>query len=577
MSRYVPPHRKREEMEEVADDGQASTSSPAYQQAAWRALGRSITGVINRVSRDNLEQSVIELLRENLVRGRGLFARSIMRLQQVDPELTPVIAALVSRINKDLPSVIELLCRRLITQWNRAFLRRDWRYLENASKFIAWLFILQVVEVEVVYQILLKHLLAEKRSDEDVDQAAKLFREAFKTMSTRERRTFHEQVLTPFRDLLAMDDDELRLSARSQAVLEACLKDVQDWERRKDTEELIPEDLLLFDLDMQKTHEMDLDEKYSTEDTLDRYVFDAGYDEHEAQYEVIRQTLLGPDWEMELLQQVADAEEKTDEDEEMTEGGDGSGDGQERDGRPMEHATSREWEGEEQSPASLDASKTLINAEERQLRRDVYLAMRSSVRADEAVHKIIKEMKPQTERTICFMIIEGCCEERSFKKMYSMAAERLCKSNARFQAFFVEAFHARYEAAKELSLKQIDYTCKVYSHLLRTNSIYWSRCLEVLDIEHNTESQRLIIQYLFQGLVEQLGMQALLQRFQKDEELRWYTKKLFPLDKGVSVLEAAVNLYVAMGLSELAAPLRAALEEERSAYKRARTGHEQRV
>jgi pre-mRNA-splicing factor CWC22 len=577
MSLYVPPHRRQEAA--VSSSAELnSTNSPAFQQEAWRALSRSITGVVNKVSKDNLEQSAIELFRENLVRGRGLLARSLMRTQQVDPDLTPVLAALVSRINKDLPTVVDLLCHRLVVQWNRAYLRKDWRYVENASRFLGWLFLLQVIEVDLIYQLLLKHLTSEKRSDEDIDQAAKLFRGTFRVMSLRERRSFHEQVLTPFRDLLAMDDEAFRLSTRSQAVLESCLKEVQGWERRKDSEEVIPAYLVLFELNQQETHELDLEAKYATEDALDRYAFDPDYDIHEEQYEVVRKAILGEDWELELLQQVADAEEE-EEGEEVDDGADASGDNDDVNRPPRTRVTASTNGGASDSSvnpnttsaAELDASKTLIDAEERQLRRDVYLAMRSSIRADEAVHKILKYMKPQTERTICFMVIEGCCEERAYRKMYSMAAERLCKSNARFQAFFVEAFHARYESAEELTLKQIEYTCKVYSHLLRTNSIYWSRCLSCLDIVDNNESQRLIIQFLFKGVAEEMGMAAVLQRFQKDEELRWHTQKLFPLNHGIEVLEAAVNLYVAMGLSELATPLRAALEEERAARKRSRT------
>ncbi|KAG5489683.1 hypothetical protein GH5_00562 [Leishmania sp. Ghana 2012 LV757] len=558
MSRYVPPHRRQAAAS--SSEELTSTSSVAFQQEAWRALARSITGVVNRVSKDNLEQSAVELLRENLVRGRGLLARSMMRTQQVDPDLTPVLAALASRINKDLPTVMELLCRRLVVQWNRAYLRKDWRYVENASRYLGWLFLLNVVEVGIVYQLLLKHLTVGRRSDEDIDQAAKLFGQTFRVMSLKERRSFHEQVLTPFRDLLAMDDEDLRLSTRSQTVLESCLKEVQEWERRKDMEEAIPESLILFDLETQHTHELDLDEKYPTEDALDRYAFDAEYDLHEKQYEAVRKALLGEDWEVELLQQVADAE--VGEDDEG--GGEAADDPSTGAGAAASEADSLP------TSVELDASKTLIDAEERKLRREVYLAMRSSIRADEAVHKILRQMQPQTERTICFMVIEGCCEERAYRKMYSMAAERLCKSNARFQAFFVEAFHVRYENASELTLKQIEYTCHVYSHLLRTNSVYWSRCLSCLDIVENNESQRLMIQYLFKGVAEEMGMSGLMERFQKDEELRWHTQRLFPLNQGVEAMKGAVNLYVAMGLPELTTPLRAALEEERAAHKRAR-------
>lgn len=580
----MPPHRKRED-DDVLEQGEAS---PAFQREAWQALSRTITGIVNKVSVDNLEESCTLLFRENLVRGRGLWARSMLRTQQVDPELTSVLASLVSRVNKEFPDVVWLLCRRLVMQWKRASLRKDWRTLENTAKFIANLYLFQVADVGVVYQVILAHLTAESRCDEDVDQAAKVFEETFKAMASRARAEFHEQVLTPFRDLLAMDSEQDRLSTRSQAVLESCLKAVQKWEKVRDEQSYLPERLLLFDLDAQKTHELDFAETYPTEDALDRYSYDTEYAVHEAQYELARKAILGDDWEVRMLEEVAAAEE-ADEDDDLEaeaegrhdpEGGDGLSSSErkvlDRDdakARPSPDHGVRQGDGANggasrgappvEAAMESHAPKALIDAEERELRKEIYLAMRSSVRADEAVHKIRRQMKPFTERTVCFMVIEGCCEERSYKKVYAMAAERLCKSNVRFQAFFVESLRERYEGADALNLKQIEYTAKIFAHLLRTESVYWSRVLGVMDIVRNNESQRLMIQGLFRSLAEEMGMPALLRRLSLDEETINSTRRLFPVDKDANALEVAINLYVAMGLGELAAPLRAALESLR--------------
>ncbi|RNF18494.1 pre-mRNA-splicing factor CWC22 [Trypanosoma conorhini] len=552
MSRYVPPHRKRE-VSEIAGDGATTensggkTTSEELQRESWQALSRSITGIINRVSGDNVQLSVTELFRENIIRGRGLLCRSLMRAQLADPDLSNVFSSLVSRVNKEFSIIGLLLVKRLVVQWWRLHRRRDWTALRCVSRFLAWLYIFNVVSVEVIYQIILAHLTSEKRCDDDVDQAAALFRETFRAMSQRDVGEFHAHVLTPIRDLLAMDDDALRLSARAQTLLEACLREVQAWERVKHTVSIIPPHLLLVEPSEQKCHEVDLDEAatMNAEEQLDRFSVDAEYDAHEDAYEAARCAVLGDDWETELLEQVAAAEDEAAAADEVEEGPGVQG-----------------RMGQEQHPAG-DAVKHIVDERERQLRKDVYMAIRSSVRADEVVHKILKSMPPQAERTVCFMVVEGCCEESIYKRIYGMVAERLCKSNAKFQGFFAEAFRARYEHAEDLVEKQIEYTCKIYSHLLRTNSLPWQRCLSVLDIIESDMSQRLVIQWLLQGMVEALGMRAVQERFEKDKELRSSTAKLFPLNAPEEGLERAVNLFEAMGLGELGAGVRAQLEKLR--------------
>ena len=53
---------------------------------------------------------------QNLVRGRGLLCRSLMKSQMASPTFTPIFAALVSVINTKFPEIGELLLHRLILQ-----------------------------------------------------------------------------------------------------------------------------------------------------------------------------------------------------------------------------------------------------------------------------------------------------------------------------------------------------------------------------------------------------------------------------------------------------------------------------
>jgi len=80
---------------------------------------------LNRVNVDNIKHIVSELFSENLIRGRGLFARSTMKAQAASLPFTRVFAALVSVLNTKLPMLGKSLLHRLISQFRRAFKRSD--------------------------------------------------------------------------------------------------------------------------------------------------------------------------------------------------------------------------------------------------------------------------------------------------------------------------------------------------------------------------------------------------------------------------------------------------------------------
>ena len=119
---YMPPARLR--ALQAAAGGQ-DKASPEYQRLSWDALRKSITGIVNRVNIANIKHVVPELFSENLIRGRGLFARSVMKAQAASLPYTPVFAALVAIINTKLPQVGELVLHRLISQFRKSFKRND--------------------------------------------------------------------------------------------------------------------------------------------------------------------------------------------------------------------------------------------------------------------------------------------------------------------------------------------------------------------------------------------------------------------------------------------------------------------
>ena len=73
----------------------------------------------------NIGNIVSELFQENVVRGRGLLARSVIQAQAASPVFTHVYAALVSVINTKFPQTGELIAKRLISQFRKGYRRND--------------------------------------------------------------------------------------------------------------------------------------------------------------------------------------------------------------------------------------------------------------------------------------------------------------------------------------------------------------------------------------------------------------------------------------------------------------------
>ena len=97
---------------------------------------------------------VIELFRENLVRGRALLVRSLMKAQMAAPGFAHVYAGLIAVINSKMPEIGELLVKRVINQFRRAFKRNDKVICTAVTRFIAHLVNQQVAHEIIALQML---------------------------------------------------------------------------------------------------------------------------------------------------------------------------------------------------------------------------------------------------------------------------------------------------------------------------------------------------------------------------------------------------------------------------------------
>jgi len=503
---YIPPARLRALQAQITDK-----TSKEYQRMAWEALKKSINGLINKVNVSNIKFIVPELFGENLVRGRGLFCRSIMKAQAASLPFTPIYAAMAAIVNTKLPQVGELLLSRLIIQFRKAFKRNDKAVCISSTTFIAHLCNQQVAHEMLAAQILL--LLLHKPTDDSVEIAVGLTREVGQHLEEM-NPPIALAVFDQFRNIL----HEADIDKRVQYMIEVLFQVRKD--RYKDNP-AVKEELDLVEEEDQITHRIGLDDEIETQDTLNVFKFDPEWEQHEEAYKKLKAEILGED---------SDENDEDGEDESAEE----------------------ESDEEEQQMDIKDQSNTdLVN-----LRRTIYLTIMSSIDFEECCHKLMKINLPAgLEPELPSMIIECCSQERTYSKFYGLIGERFAKINRLWSDLFEAAFAKYYDTIHRYETNRLRNIARFFGHMISNDAIGW-HVLSIIHLneEETTSSSRIFIKILFQDLAEHMGLSSLQSRF-RDEILRPSFEGLFPTENPRHT-RFSINYFTSIGMGVLTEDMR---------------------
>jgi len=505
---YIPPARLRALQAQVTDK-----TSKEYQRMAWEALKKSINGLINKVNVSNIKHIVPELFGENLVRGRGLFCRSIMKAQAASLPFTPIYAAMAAIVNTKLPQVGDLLLNRLVVQFRKAFKRNDKAVCLSSTTFIAHLCNQQVAHEMVAAQILL--LLLHNPTDDSVEIAVGLTREVGQHLEEMSG-PIALAVFDQFRSIL----HEADIDKRIQYMIEVLFQVRKD--RYKDNP-AIKEELDLVEEEDQITHRTGLEDEIDVQDGLNVFKLDPEWEEHEAAYKKLKAEILGE----------ADGSDEDDEDE-------------------SDDSSDDEEAKEEKNLEIKDQSNTdLVN-----LRRTIYLTIMSSIDFEECCHKLMKvTLPPGQEQELPSMVIECCSQERTYSKFYGLIGERFAKLNRLWTELFESSFAKYYDTIHRYETNRLRNIARFFGHMLSSNGIGWHVLSVVhLNEEETTSSSRIFIKILFQDLAEALGMQKLQARL-RDDFLRTSFDGLFPTDNPRNT-RFSINYFTSIGMGAVTEEMR---------------------
>ncbi|KAK7207030.1 hypothetical protein BZA70DRAFT_270236 [Myxozyma melibiosi] len=513
---YVPPARLRALQAQFTE-----TDEKEKQRQAWEELKRGINGQINKVNKANIREIVQDVFKQNLIRGKGLFVRSIMRAQAASLPYTPVYAALAAIVNTKLPQIGELLVTRLIIQFRKGFKRNDKTVCLSSTMFLAHLCNYQVAHEIIILQIM--HLLLERPTDDSVEIAVGFMREVgayLETVSPAANNGVYERL----RAIL----HEGELDKRTQYMIEVLF--LVRKNKYEDNPSILP-DLDLVEEEDQITHMLGLEDQLNGEDGLNVFKFDENFAENEEKYQAIKHEILGD----------SDDEDEDDDSD----------------------VSSEDEETEPATAVDDGKIKDMTNKDLVNLRRTIYLTIRSSMDFEECCHKLLRiKLPPGQEIELVNMIIECCSQEKIYSKFYGLVAERFCKLGRFWNEPFTRAFETYYDTIHRYETNKIRNIAKLFAHVFASDGIRWKAfaCIH-LNEDETTASSRIFIKILFQDLVEEIGMKELLARL---EDLRQQDPAalsgLFPRNNPADT-RFAINFFTAIGLGPLTEDLRVYLKK----------------
>ena len=551
---YIPPFRRRQMEQEKRKEIAASSSGGGVdkqhvvqpslqdQRLKWEDLKKAIHGTINRLSNSTIKALIHELFQKaNLVRGKGLFAKAILRAATTSPAYAPVYAALIAVINTKLPEIGELCVIRAILSFRKSYARQDRGLTLSVTTFLGCLFN-QGLCHELLCLQLLTILLEGDPTDDSVEVAVSFSKVVGMALLESSPAGVHA-VMERFRNLL----HDGSIGRRVQYKIEELMKI-----RRKGFKEYptVVEDLDLVERDDQIMHEVGLDDEGLEEERgLDVFNFDDEWNENESSWLEIRKEILG---EGSSDEEGGDdeGESETDDDED----GEASSDDDDDEDGVLQESQAIVPANKKQIVEIQDLSeKDLIN-----LRRTIYLTIMSSATFEECAHKLAKMDIPEgKEMELINMIIECCSQERTFLRYYGLISGRFCLLHQRWQHAFSESFVMQYNTIHRLETNKLRNVAKLFAHLLHTDSLPWS-CLSVIHLneDETTSSSRIFLKILVQEMAEAMGIAALVKRFETDdpERLEWF-KELFPRDNPRKT-RYAINFFTSIGLGPLTDGLR---------------------
>lgn len=481
------------------------------QRKLWISLRESINAAISDLNRFNVVETSLKLFSVNILRGRGLLCRAIIKKLLVDKANAPVLASLACVVNSKLPEVGETLVARVVILFKRGYVSDDGETVDATLLFICELVLQGVCDDVLVLQVL-QVLLDKAPTPDSIRTAANVIERVGGHLEQKLKPALN-MVFDRLRDLL----QEGKFGTGTQRLITELMR-----LRRSGLVLKLDQKLDLVEGIDKQTQFVDLSEKQDAELELNYFQSDSDYEAAEAEYAEAKKQILPEISEEEGLVKL-----------------------------------------EERKSDLLSKVTDYTDAELLASQKNIYLTIMSSMSADEAVHKLLKVKKTQKMESdlLVDMIVKCCAQEKTYSKYFGVIGEKLCGMSRQWHATFARQFVEKYNTIYQYEGVQLRNIGKFFGHLLAADVLDPSETLGCIKLTESdtTSAGRVFIKFLFQAMVEELGISE-VQKIVQDEELRRHIQGMFPVvdatEDDDSHLLFAINYFTAIGLGVLTQEMR---------------------
>eukprot|EP00762_Andalucia_godoyi_P001433 ANDGO_00236.mRNA.1 Pre-mRNA-splicing factor CWC22 len=471
---YLPPFRTRNVYSILSQDA----DSADFQILNWDILTKRIQGIVNRVNCALFKRLVAEAFSVNIVRGRGILVSALMKTQQRSPSFSAILSAFVAVLNSRIPQIGELLLTRLALLIRRSLREKDHYALKTSAVFAAQLLNFKVCHEILILQVI--RALVETKDDRNLQICHQVILQCGYVLSESCPRGL-DVVFDLFRTSLQEGLLAPHISVLFEELFQKRKAGFPGGQMTEELDFLDEEDIVM--------HEVSLDdESLLWNSGLDRYSFDPQFARHEETWRSISSVLLGGAFAHPGIIKN-DPEELTQE--------------------VARHSVAQDTPAVPPPPPAVEEHTNRAKAE---LRKRIYLVIKSSVNFEEVVHKIMKLRLPNSQiDDVVFTIVECCGQEKTYSRFFGLLCERLCLVDSAYKSAFERALLEQYLVSERLRTPQIRNIASLFSHLLTTKICTWACLSNVRISEDSTNpSKRIFLMVFFQTVAQAMGSPRLI-------------------------------------------------------------------
>lgn len=469
-----------------------------FQRENWEMIKSHVSSIISTLTMDNLQESYKGLFQVNIVLGRNIICENVIdfTLKKQNNRLLPALSALITLLNSDIPEIGETLAKELMLMFVKQFNHEDYVSCENILKFLSILFLYDVIHEIVILQILL--LLLEKNSLQLVIAVMKVCGWKLAHVSKKTHDTIWEKL----RYILQTQELPRMLRGSLEGLFEIRHKNYESGSQALLV--LTPASYTV------NTHSYIVNDEDEVNEELGNFEKCVNFDEITNIFNTLREKLL----------------------------------------------ISNEPDTNEGSNNQLKIHD-MTSAADVEFKKKIYLVLKSSLSGDEAAHKLLKlKIANNLKKSVVDIIIKSSLQESTFSKFYSILSERMITFHKSWQTAYNETFEQNYtQDIEDYETDQLRILGKFWGHLVSYEFLPMN-CLTIIKLteEESCPQGRIFIKFLFQELVNELGLSELQSRLSSSK-----LEGMFPLEGDADHIRYSINFFTAIGLGLLTEEMRSRL------------------